>query len=545
MRLWMLFIECALTVAEVDVGSAEFRTNDTFDKRLKSNLSYVLLDYGNVMLTRLVRSLPLLIVVSLPVFGAGITWSQRLVVANSTYWGSYNAKDYGAVGNGSTDDTAAIQSCIIAAYNAKVQTCYLPPTGHCYKTTRPIYLADPSFSSNISNPTTFNFSLALVGEEGGANHEGFGSRICPSFNNGVALWVGPGQGMVIRGLEIIGPQGGYRGNQNRNGIGVAIAGGNGGAHRTVIENVEVDNFYTCFSTGTNFDSLGDSNSWRGVECYNAYQGFNIAATQNFINDIIEPTISATVAFNSSTSKNITIIGGNPSAGSGVSNAFRISSISSIAATTGGSCNNYYCYSFTGVVSSADVYVGSVYNSYMLKTTDFGIVPLIMTSWNASMSTGTFQIWPNWGFYYFQNSTNAISLTNLQSEIQAVTTIYSAERVTVLSGFAFDLTGAHIENPKACTTFIDDGGTNAGDSGISVRRTYFNGEISLNQYKPANKPTPAQLALFYCQQSFPFILADTGASGSITLENNMFGQLSTGASDPIIIDWLSPNQMHPC
>lgn len=108
MRLWMLFIECALTVAEVDVGSAEFRTNDTFDKRLKSNLSYVLLDYGNVMLTRLVRSLPLLIVVSLPVFGAGITWSQRLVVANSTYWGSYNAKDYGAVGNGSTDDTAAI-----------------------------------------------------------------------------------------------------------------------------------------------------------------------------------------------------------------------------------------------------------------------------------------------------------------------------------------------------------------------------------------------------------------------------------------------------
>ena len=257
MRLLLLFIECAPTVAEVDAACSEFRVNDTFDKRLKSNLSYVLLDYGNVMLTRLVRSLPLLIVVSLLVFGAGITWSQRLVVANSTYWGSYNAKDYGAVGNGSTDDTAAIQSCIIAAYNAKVQTCYLPPTGHCYKTTRPIYLADPSFSSNISNPTTFNFSLALVGEEGGANHEGFGSRICPSFNNGVALWVGPGQGMVIRGLEIIGPQGGYRGNQNRNGIGVAIAGGNGGAHRTVIENVEVDNFYTCFSTGTNFDSLGD------------------------------------------------------------------------------------------------------------------------------------------------------------------------------------------------------------------------------------------------------------------------------------------------
>ena len=180
---------------------------------------------------------------------------------------------------------------------------------------------------------------------------------------------------------------------------------------------------------------------------------------------------------------------------------------------------------------------------MLKTTDFGIVPLIMTSWNASISTGTFQIWPNWGFYYFQNSTNAISLTNLQSEIQAVTTIYSAERVTVLSGFAFDLTGAHIENPKACTTFIDDGGTKQVIAGFRSGVRTLTREISLNQYKPANKPTPAQLALFYCQQSFPFILADTGASGSITLQNNMFGQLSTGASDPIIIDWLSPNQMH--
>ena len=196
------------------------------------------------MLTRLVRSLPLLIVASLLVFGAGITWSQRLVIANNlintagtyltnlaglqlqsiwaantsttfgTYWGSYNAKDYGAVGNGSTDDTAAIQSCITAAYNAKVQTCYLPPTGHCYKTTGPIYLADPSFSSNISNPTTFNFSLALVGEDGGANLEGFGSRICPNFNNNVALWVGPGQGMHVRGIQIIGPDGTYRGNQN-------------------------------------------------------------------------------------------------------------------------------------------------------------------------------------------------------------------------------------------------------------------------------------------------------------------------------------------
>ena len=247
---------------------------------------------------------------------------------NIVITGRMNALEFGAVGNGSTDDTAAIQRCITAAYNANIQTCYLPPTGNCYKTTGPVYLADPSFSSHISNPTTFNFSLALVGENGGANHEGFGSRICPNFNNGVALWVGPGQGMVVRGLQIIGPGGSYRGNQNSSGIGVAIAGGNGGASRTLIENVEVDNFYTCFAVGTNNSSLADSNSWHKGVCNNAYQGFYIPNTNNYINDIIETEVIATVAFNSPVSKNITIIGGNPSATSGVSNAFTFGSVSS-------------------------------------------------------------------------------------------------------------------------------------------------------------------------------------------------------------------------
>ncbi len=468
---------------------------------------------------------------------------QSISVANrsttfSTYWGSYNAKDFGAVGNGLTDDTAAINSCIQAAYRSNVQTCYLPPTGNCYKTTSSLYLADPSFASNISNPTTFSFSLALVGENGGANHEGFGSRLCPNFNNGVALWVGPGQGMMVRGIQIIGPSGSYRRNQNSSGIGVAIAGGNGGASRTLIENVEVDNFYTCFSSGTNYGSLGDSNSWHKPVCENAYQAFNIAAVQNFINDIIEPTVSATIAFNST--ENITIVGGNPSA-SGVSNAFTIGSISAITATTGGSCNNYYCYTFTGVISSPDSYVGTVYNSYMLKTADFGIVPVTMTSWNSSTNTGTFQIWPNWGFYYFQNNANAISVSDLQSEIHAITTIYAAERVTTLSGGAFDWSGGHLEN-NACTTFIDQKGS-GGDYGISVRRLFANYEISQNAYKPANSPTPAQLALFYCQQSFPFIFADIGAAGAITLQDDNFNQYSTGASDPIIIDWLTSNTTH--
>ena len=86
--------------------------------------------------------------------------------------------------------------------------------------------------------------------------------------------------------------------------------------------------------------------------------------------------------------------------SGVSNAFTISSISSITATTGGSCNNYYCYTFTGVITSPDIFVGTVYNSYMLKTADFGIVPLTMTNWNSGTNTGTLPDLAELGFLLF-------------------------------------------------------------------------------------------------------------------------------------------------
>src|SRR5262249_44398176 len=112
----------------------------------------------------------------------------------------------------------------------------------------------------------------------------FGCQIRPTFNDKVALWVGPGQGMKVSGVQILGPGGAYRGAQNGAGVGIGIAGGNGGASRTLIENVWIENFYACIETGANGNQfLADSNSFRKFSCENAHVGVWYNGNQNDIN----------------------------------------------------------------------------------------------------------------------------------------------------------------------------------------------------------------------------------------------------------------------
>jgi hypothetical protein len=472
------------------------------------------------------------------------------VYANTTfqnYWGSVNAKDFGAVGNGSTDDTAAIQATIDAAYAAGIQRVYLPPTGNCYKTTSSLFLDAPgNLRSSLSNPTIFAFSMTLAGEpSGGANHEGWGTRICPNFNNGVALWVGTGQGMGVTDVLIQGPNNGYRGQLNANGVGIGVAGGSGGTSRTLIENVWVENFYSCFETGANGNSnLADSNTIRKSVFTNCYNGLYFSQAQNDINDAVEDSIGATIAYNSSMGRAVTVLGGNPSAVSGKSNSFSISSVSSVTATPVG---NTFTLTFTAVVASPDSTItgcptiGSnlvsacVYNSWMFNTAHFGVVPATMTQFNTSTGVGTFQVLQNWivGNY---NNANVATATDFQNEIQAVTTVYGAERVTVFYGTAFNTLGVHIENPGGCTTFVDSFSGFTGDAKSLIQRSYFNYDPGMTTYKPSNSPTGPNLALFYCAQSFPFIVQEASA-GDITFDANTFGQ--NYQSEPIIID-IQPN-----
>src|SRR5262245_52866225 len=75
-----------------------------------------------------------------------------------------NVKDFGAVGNGVADDTAAIQAAIDFAANNKRSTIYMPSGD--YKITSSLYLDPPNnLRSNFSNPPIANFALCLTGDE--------------------------------------------------------------------------------------------------------------------------------------------------------------------------------------------------------------------------------------------------------------------------------------------------------------------------------------------------------------------------------------------
>ena len=195
--------------------------------------------------------------------------------------------------------------------------------------------------------------------------------------------------------------------------------------------------------------------------------------------------------------------------------------------------NGYDYTFTGALASPDVYIPNVYNSYSVVTAHFGIVPLTMTSWNSGTNTGTFEIYPNWAFGNF-GTADLLTTTDLQNEIAAVTTIYAAERVTTALGLGISMEGIHVENPLACQTLYWAGAGWGGATRSAIKNPYFNSDPAMPNYAPSQSPTPAQLALFYCQQSFPFIAqASNGSVAHLVLDGGDFGQFST--SPPLIIE----------
>src|SRR5262249_10821246 len=237
--------------------------------------------------------------------------------------------------NNITDDTAAIQAAIdYAATNGK-RTIYLPDGN--YKITSSLYLDPPgNLRSNFANPPNFAFSLALVGDPGGPNDVQRGVSIRPTFNNAPALFVGPGQAMLVRGIFFYGPGGGfpdgYRLGQNPNSIGVALCGGNGGSSRTMLENVGAYNFYCGFKTGTHSEGVCDSNTW--LKCFTGNVGISawIAASQNFINSFYDCAFASTVGIFTAVGGGARVFGGNYSATNGVADIFSLGSHTNFVAT---------------------------------------------------------------------------------------------------------------------------------------------------------------------------------------------------------------------
>lgn len=435
--------------------------------------------------------------------------------ANASTQTAVNIKDSclpggGATGNGSTDDTAAIQAAIDYAFAHNVTGVYCPQGA--YKTSGPLYLDPPgNLRSNLSAPTIFSFSMSFFGDPAaGGNYQG--CKIEPNFNNNVAFYIGPGQGMRVSDIAVISSASGYRGNISTSGVGIGLTGGNGGSSINLVENTYVSNFYSLYETDANGACcLNDSNTFRKVSGDNGFYGINFEGTQSYINDVIEPRISATVDIYSPVGKAVNIYGGNLSAGSGQAGTFSISSVSAFSKVTDG---NGFDYSFTATIASPDQYVPNVYNSYTIATTHFGVIPLTMTAWNASTDVGTFQLRTGWVFSNY-GTMDLTTTTDMQAEVAAATSLYAAERVTVAWGQGISLDGAHIENPSACATLLNTSVGFSGSFSNTIKEPYFN-------YDPSQHGN--SLPISYCQQAFPFIWQQSG--GDIVLDGGTYGQGST-------------------
>jgi len=431
------------------------------------------------------------------------------------------ARDFGAIGDGFTHplsgvfatlaaaqavyplataltqefDEVAIQAAISYAYNNRVSLVELGYGN--FKTTGPIFQdADGNLSVNVNAPTKFSFSLAVRGA-GGVNGDGWGTRITPATNDYVVWWIGPGQGNRLSGVNIMAAQIDLsRAHLPTTGCGIAISGGSGGASRTYVEYCWVQHLHMGFAVGHNVDALADSNFFLGCNADDCYYGYNFQQTQNYINTMVHCNAgNCKYAVYSVLGKAVNIYGGNLSAVHLLSAKFTIGTVTTLTVTA---WNNI---TFDVTVSSPDVYLGyGDYDAFCLKTTNFGLIPLLYVSYNSGTDVLRLKIDPNWTDAEFGYGVDISTTTAIQADIQACTTLYCAERAFTCVGVGIHIYGVHLENPVSLTTFIVSGAGFAGDTICTVENLYCNYSPAGDQWK--NDASLDQL--YYLQQCFPFI-----------------------------------------
>ena len=405
-----------------------------------------------------------------------------------------NVRVFGAVGNNVADDTAAIQSAIDYAATHGISGIYMPAGN--YKITSSLYLDPPNNlrARPVNTAKTAAFSLTLFGDENIGNHEGFGTRINTTFNKAPAIYIGGGQGMFVKNLTIFGLVAGYRANIPVGSVGIGICDGGGGASRTRIENVMVENFRIGFQTGLFGGALCDSNTFIKCTVRNALIGFWFAETQNFINSIYDAECSATTGVLCSNGGGCHVFGGNWSLSSGQSGSLAINTVSGLTPDSG-------TYTFTANVPSPNSDFRTNYNAYTFETTHFGIIPATLDSFVAGVAK--FRIPVIWKGNNYGNF-DLIANTDIQTELQAATKVFCAEMATCFQGINISVIGIHVENPGAPTTLVKGEATFGANYGISLSKIYFNSPPSMTDDLPLT--TDVRKALYYAAHTFPFIWA---------------------------------------
>jgi hypothetical protein len=385
--------------------------------------------------------------------------------------------------------------------------------------------------TQVSTSVSYQGSYAWDGSPGisGSSTLVAGCVLRPLFNNAEAFWIGPGNYNVVQNLTVTPGNVGTRCQNPATGVGIAVAGGNEGAHFTKIENVNVQSFYASikFSAGPN-GALADSNSIIKSNLVNACIAAYYAHTQAFINEILESDLSANIAVAANLGTGVNVFGGNFTMYEGPTGA--------AFAVTGLSCSDPSgLATCTATITSPDSYLSNslcasntqcLYNAGVIATSNHGLVPFLITGYSAG--TLTFKFGANVGngevlnisnWYGEYNNTCCL---NLVTDVEAQSTIYLAEMATVFWGNRIHATGVHIENAQLPTQLINSQTLFGSTSPSTLEQIYFNYDPSLS---PVASPSGGALATYYVTQAFPFVYCD--GSGPLKLSGLASGKIHDG------------------
>lgn len=407
--------------------------------------------------------------------------------------------------NGSVDATTCVQATIDYAYANSLATVTCPSGTHA-TISGTIYQDPPGDIRATGHPSSgqgLNMTFMAYGGSSDPN-VGFNCQFNTSVNSTYAWIIGPGRGMVLRNVSIIGPTGTnlYRGEQNSGGIGVQVSDL---ASRTLLDNIVVQNFYTCEKFGGNYDnSLADSNTIFKGDVSNCFNGLYFTSGNADVNTAYDVEIqSATNSIRGGSPVNV--VGGNYSS-SNINHTFAVTSVSTLTAFT--YIGLYSTYSFTANITAPDSFLttGNVYDSFVFNTPHYGVVPCILVNYSAGVAT--FALYPEWLASQYA-TTNILTGTTIQTDLQAATQVYAAERLRIFNQGIFTITNLWVEeDPTGSVTLVEGQG---GGEAVKISGLYYNNDpTSTGQTTNPN---------FYIMQAFPFIDMPglLGGNGLATLD----------------------------
>lgn len=368
--------------------------------------------------------------------------------------------------------------------------------------------------------SSFSFSATFRGVGGlvpGGNR-GASCQFQLTYNNAPGFWSAPGNGVLVENLTVIGPNvsngPGHQCGLPGSGAGIGIPGGGGGANRTKLVNVGAINMYAGITAGDNVggSALGAENALVNPYVGNACLGIALYSAQNYINDISNADVCATTGlFMNTSSQGVTINGGNWSCGAGSTHPATSFAMSSVSASMGSAPTITVTATLTlagdgymvNTCASVAACASNAYNAWAILTTHFGVIPFELASFNSGTGAATFTSLSQWN-----QLAATTGMGDIATEINAISTIYASEMLTVFDGSGISATNIHIENTSgnhAVPTRLIKSAYGFGNNRANVLTdVYFNYDLNSN---PPGSPAASDLASFYAQQTFDFITVD--------------------------------------